>query len=58
MPYCLSCGRLRPTNGGMCEQCRIDLGIRRKTEAQYDHARIMRDIAKAKCRGRENNGEA
>lgn len=24
MPYCLSCGRLRDTVGGRCEQCRRD----------------------------------
>ena len=24
MPYCLSCGKLRDTIGGRCEQCRKD----------------------------------
>ena len=30
MPYCLTCGRLSETEGGMCKQCRADFAVSRK----------------------------
>ena len=48
MPYCLSCGKLRPTEGGFCRQCNLDFGVRRKMEAKADKRRIMRNIAAEK----------
>lgn len=48
MPYCLMCGKLRDTSGGICAQCSADRAVRLKMEAKADYRRIMRDIAKAK----------
>lgn len=48
MPYCLMCGKLRDTSGGICAQCSADRAVRSKMEAKADYRRIMRDIAKAK----------
>ena len=56
MPYCLACGKLRDTNGGFCRQCAADMNVRKKSEAQYDKAKIMRNLAREK-RG-ETNGKA
>lgn len=56
MPYCLSCGKLRPTDGGLCAQCAADMSVRKKSDAQLHKARVMRNIMSAK-RG-ESDGKA
>lgn len=48
MPYCLSCGRLRDTNGGYCRECCTDFNVRRTMEARSDYRRIMRNEAREK----------
>lgn len=44
MPYCLSCGKLRDTIGGFCQQCRIDAATRKSTEAKCDRIRILKEV--------------
>ena len=44
MPYCLSCGRLRDTEGGFCRQCRIDMATRRSADVKLEHVRILKEI--------------
>ena len=56
MPYCLSCGKLRRTDGGLCAQCAADMSVRKKSDAQIHKARVMRSIMSAK-RG-ESDGKA
>jgi hypothetical protein len=56
MPYCLSCGKLRRTDGGLCVQCAADMSVRKKSDAQYAKAKIMRNVMREK-RG-EANGKA
>ena len=56
MPYCLACGKLRPTRGGMCRQCAADMAVRRDADAQTHKAKVMRNIMREKCG--EKNGEA
>ena len=53
MPYCLSCGKLRATGGGLCRECRDDMAVRKKSEAQSHRAKVMRDLARER-RGDEN----
>ena len=56
MPYCLACGKLRPTEGGFCRQCSADMALRKKADAQLHKAKVMRDAMREK-RG-EKNAEA
>ena len=56
MPYCLACGKLRPTEGGFCRQCNADMAVRRKADAQTHKARVMRNVMREKCG--EKNGKA
>lgn len=41
--YCLSCGRLRELNGGLCGECRADEAVR---EASRRSDRIARTVAR------------
>ena len=52
MPYCLSCGKLRRTYGGFCEQCAADMRVRKQSDAQCSKVKIMRNVM------REKRGEA
>ena len=49
MPYCLSCGMLRDTKGGFCDQCRADMGQRKTAEAKCERVRILREINRSKA---------
>ena len=51
MPYCLACGKLRPTKGGFCRQCSADMAVRRRSAAQADKARIMRGLVRERREG-------
>ena len=56
MPYCLSCGRLRDTDGGFCRECCTDFNVRRTMEAKSDYRRIMRNVARDNIERREERG--
>ena len=56
MPYCLSCGRLRDTEGGFCRECCTDFNVRRTMEAKSDYRRIMRNVARDNIERREERG--
>lgn len=56
MPYCLSCGNLRRTDGGLCAQCAADMSVRKQSDAQAHRAKVMRNLMREKRRGK--NGEA
>ena len=56
MPYCLSCGRLRDTDGGFCRECCTDFNVRRTMEAKSDYRKIMRNVARDNIERREERG--
>ena len=58
MPYCLSCGRLRDTDGGFCRECCTDFNVRRNMEARADYRKIMRNVARENIEERERRGKA
>lgn len=43
MPYCLSCGKLRQTSGGFCQQCRTDMAHRKSAEAKLNRVRVLQE---------------
>lgn len=56
MPYCLYCGKLRRTDGGLCRQCSEDLYLRRKSDAQTQKVGIL--LREIRARRGDANGEA
>lgn len=37
MAYCLACGRIAQTQGGMCSQCRADIQRKRAADTRRAH---------------------
>ena len=46
MPYCMSCGKLRETVGGLCDQCRADRAKPKLAERRERRARERADARK------------
>lgn len=47
MPYCLSCGKLRPTRGGFCDECKIDEYVKREPDRKIAQMRKQREAERA-----------
>lgn len=53
MPYCLSCGKLRDAEYGLCLQCRVDEALRKTVAAHKAAATPRKENENGKSEGRK-----